>query len=294
VLVTILGIAAGTGIYYAGFYAYNDLYNPVQDNARALVSMRYDLDRIQAEVGGLARSQHDDLARLSQQVTDHAGRLGAVEGQVALFDDSETKIGDQIGDLGAKVDADLGAVRGDLDSLRGEIQASAESAATYQSDVDSRIAALENDRIVALESEVAALTADLNEATDALDTRVLAAEEEGANVQQTATDMQLTAAAISMQQWALWARLQLERGDLVALRGALQGLQSQIDAYRALPGMDAAALDAINATLDQAIGNVDLNPFLVADNLDALWSQVTALSNAIVLPLPEATPTPAG
>ncbi|MHB0876548.1 MAG: hypothetical protein ACYC5O_10960 [Anaerolineae bacterium] len=288
VFVTIVAVVTGTAIYYAGYYAYTDLYNPVQNNSAQVASLQAEIERLRADQDRLEQTQHDDLARLGQQVTDHAGRLGMIEGQMTVYTGAQTKVEDGFGQLSTKVEGDLTQVRADLDALAAQTEDSLAGA-------DDRIATLEEERIAAIESDLAALAATVDDSTAALDDRLTASEQSGETLTVTAEQAQLSAVAVSLQQWALWSRLQLARGDTVALRGALQSFAVQVEEYRGVTGFDTATLDRTTALINQALNDLNVSPIIVADDLDLLWNEVTTLSTVQLLPPAlEATAEPVG
>lgn len=286
--VAILGIAAGTGIYYACYYAYTDLYYPTTANSQSVATLQAQLAQANARIDRLSQNQHDDVAQLGQQLTDHAGRLGTLEGEMAMYADSQKAMGTQVSAIATQSAADIAAIRQDaaaaataqaqtVGALATSQAEGATAVATTQARTDAAVAQF-NDGMARLTQETKTLAAEL-----------AAAEAAAQSVQETNTAMRAALAMNSLQQWTLWARLQSSRGDIVALRGTLQAFLGQIQTYRGLPGLAQQDLDSVAALVSRALADLDRNPMAVTDDLDALWSRVVVLNSGLL----QATPTTA-
>jgi hypothetical protein len=278
VLVLLLAVLLGTGIYFGIPALYRRYIQPVERNL--------------AQVNDAQARQEETNQQLDQQLEALQARLEKLELQNDSHKQALDELGSRLGSLesSAQSEDDRQALEKRLSELESAVQAASDDLATLQ-------------------NQVAAL--DLIQAQTDLQLQDMArkAEVEQPPLQALRNELLLVKAMEHLTRSRLFLvedNLGLAEEDVSAARLLLAGLQGEVPTYQ------VDALDAILTRLDAALGNLPARPVLAAEDLEGAWQLLhlglpgeatpsptlteelgTGTPTPTPLPIP-GTPTPAG
>jgi len=129
--VVVIAILIGVGIYYGVPWVYWRLVIPVQDSAARIEMLQRDLENTRADWNTELTEQGQRLSALESDLAVQRERITALEGDMGRMDELLTAQGETLSELQTALDSteettgqlggDVGALYGELDTLRDEI-----------------------------------------------------------------------------------------------------------------------------------------------------------------------------
>jgi chromosome segregation ATPase len=129
--VVVIAILIGVGIYYGVPWVYWRLVIPVQDSAARIEMLQRDLENTRADWNTELTEQGQRISFLESDLAVQRERITALEGDMGRMDELLTAQGETLSELQTALDGteettgqlggDVGALYGELDTLRDEI-----------------------------------------------------------------------------------------------------------------------------------------------------------------------------
>lgn len=245
-VVLILGVGVGAGLYYGVPWIYRTLVRPVQENRVRIVvleeSLKQESERIQGETATLRQRVTDlEVAMTELQETS--------DGQAQRMDDFDDRAND---------------LQTQLDELADSVAAQEDDLATLETDLTAELEALETELAESLDSEIAAVLDEIDARHAALQTQIYTLMGRQILIQ-TAQDL-------------LKVHLLVVEENPRAARETVTLAVDHLTRARALMPDQAGALIELETRTQALEALIAQNSYRVRPELEAVWAAVMELA----------------